>query len=353
MHKQPWDIAPSQAKIAELSSIVEGSSQKGLLILCHNNPDPDALASAFGFSYLLQKKSNMRCVMGYGGVMTRAENKAMVNRLRIPVKRLLYEDLSQYSAVALIDAQPMTGNNLIDFRTTSHLLVVIDHHPLRKSSLKSPFHDIRPTYGAASTIITEYLIAAELTPSRSVANALLYGIKTDTNSLIRSCCKSDYHAFSYLSPLSNPRVLGCIEKPSLPTDYFGDFQKGLSKTTIYRDVACCFLGRVRTDSIIPELADLLLRIEGVTWSLCMGEYEDMMLISLRSKSRTQVSGLLLRKLVGKTGSAGGHREMAGGQIPTPNLTDQQKISFPSRLITKFLKMLKRENASSKPLVRSD
>jgi nanoRNase/pAp phosphatase (c-di-AMP/oligoRNAs hydrolase) len=108
MHKQPWDIAPSQAKIAELSSIVEGSSQKGLLILCHNNPDPDALASAFGFSYLLQKKFNMRCVMGYGGVMTRAENKAMVNRLRIPVKRLLYEDLSQYSAVALIDAQPIS-----------------------------------------------------------------------------------------------------------------------------------------------------------------------------------------------------------------------------------------------------
>jgi len=285
--------------------------------------------------------------------MTRAENKAMVNRLRIPVKRMRYEDLSQYSAVALIDAQPITGNNLIDFRAVSQLLVVIDHHPLRKSSLKSPFHDVRPTYGATSTIITEYLIAAELTPSRSVANALLYGLKTDTDSLIRSCCKADYHAFSYLSPLSNPRVLGCIEKPALPMDYFNDFQKGLANTHIYRDVACSFLGRVRTDSIIPELGDLLLRIEGVTWSLCMGEYEDMMLISLRSKSRTQMSGLLLRRLVGKTGSAGGHREIAGGQILMSTLSDQQKNVLPSRLIMKLLKLLGRENVPPKPLVRND
>ncbi len=353
MHTQRWDIAPSQAKIAELGLVIKGSNQKGFLILCHNNPDPDTLAGAFGFSYLLQKKFNMRCVIGYGGVMTRAENKAMVNRLRIPVKRMRYEDLSQYSAVALIDAQPVTGNNLIDFRAVSQLLIVIDHHSLRKGSLKSPFHDIRPTYGATSTIITEYLVAAELTPSRSLANALLYGIKTDTNSLIRSCCKADYNAFSYLSPLSNPKVLGCIERPALPIDYFRDFQKGLAKTHIYRDVACSFLGRVRTDSIIPELADLLLRIEGVTWSLCMGEYEDMMLISLRSKSRTQASGLLLRKLVGKTGSAGGHRDLAGGQIVMSTLADQQKSSLPSKLITKFLKMLKRENVTSKPLVRDD
>ena len=241
MHTQRWDIAPSQAKITELGLVIEGSSQKRLLILCHNNPDPDTLASAFGFSYLLQKKFKMRCVMGYGGVMTRAENKAMVNRLRIPVKRMLYEDLRQYSAVALIDAQPMTGNNLIDFRTISHLLVVIDHHPLRKNSLKSPFHDIRPTYGATSTIITEYLVAAELTPSRSLANALLYGIKTDTNSLIRSCCKADYHAFSYLSPLSNPRVMGCIERPDAPNRLFQViFKKAWPNTHIYRDVACFF-----------------------------------------------------------------------------------------------------------------
>jgi nanoRNase/pAp phosphatase (c-di-AMP/oligoRNAs hydrolase) len=352
MTAQRWDITQSQAKLAELGSILEGLNQKKFLILSHNNPDPDTLASAFGFSYLLQKKFNIRCVMGYGGVLTRAENKAMVTRLRIPTSRIGVEDLSPYRTIALIDGQPLTGNNLMMIR--SHLpLIVVDHHPLRKHSLKSKFHDVRPDYGSTSSIIAEYLIAAELTPSRAVATALLYGIKTDTNSLIRSCCKADHFAFNYLSTLSNPRVLGSIEKPPLPINYFRDFQKGLANTLVFRDVACSLIGRVKTDSIIPELADLLLRIDGVTWSLCMGEFEEMMLISLRSKARTQQAGAVLGRLVGKTGSAGGHREMAGGQIPLASLSDQQKSQLPSKLIMKFLKLLKRENANPKPLVRSD
>ncbi len=353
MRQQRWDIAQSQDKIGELTSMLKKSNQKDFLILCHNNPDPDTIASAFGFSYLLQKRFHVRCSIGYGGVITRAENKAMVDRLRIPLTRMTYQDLSHYHTVALIDAQPMTGNNLIDFRAVSQILVVVDHHPVRKASLKAPFHDIRPKYGATSTIVAEYLIALDLIPSRLVANALLYGIKTDTDSLMRSCCKADYYAFNYLSPLSNPRVLGSIEKPPLPMDYFRDLERGLADTLIFRDVACCFAGKVRTDSIIPELADWLLRIDGVIYSLCIGEYEDMMLISLRSKSHMPGAVLMLKRLVGKTGSSGGHREMAGGQIPMSKLSQEQKNALSSKLITRFLKMLKRDNAPSRPLVRND
>ena len=50
---------------------------------------------------------------------------------------------------------------------------------------------------------------------------------------------------------------------------------------------------------------------------------------------------------------GGHRDLAGGQIVMSTLADQQKSSLPSKLITKFLKMLKRENVTSKPLVHDD
>ncbi|MGC8660763.1 MAG: DHH family phosphoesterase [Desulfomonilaceae bacterium] len=346
-------MAQSQAKIAELGLILKRRDQKKILVLCHNNPDPDTIASAFGFSYLLRKKFHIKSVIGYGGRITRAENKAMVNTLRVPMVQLGYEDLRFFTTIALVDAQPMTGNNLIDFRASDQILVVVDHHPLRRASLRSPFIDVRPKYGATSTIIIEYLIAAELTPSRYVANALVYGIKTDTNSLIRSCCKSDYYAFNYLSPISSPRVLGHIEKPSLPLDYFRDLERGLANTFVHRNVATCFVGKVKTDAIIPELADWLLRIEGVTYSLCMGEYDETMLISLRSTSRLQRAGLLLRRLVGKAGSSGGHRDMAGGQIPLSKLTDQQRITLPPRLVSKFLKMLKIDNIAPKPLVRDE
>ncbi|MFH0957650.1 MAG: bifunctional oligoribonuclease/PAP phosphatase NrnA [Pseudomonadota bacterium] len=349
---QRWDISASRDKIAELASVIGEHKQTKVFVLCHNNPDPDTLASAYGFSYLLQKKFNAKCLIGYGGALTRAENKAMVNRLRIPVNRVDQKDLSAHKCIALIDAQPLTGNNLM-MSKSRRPLVVIDHHPLRRASQQALFYDVRPNFGATSTIITEYLVAAELTPPRSVANALFYGIKTDTNSLIRSCTKPDQQAFNYLASISNPRVIGAIEKPPLPLSYFADLQRGLANTIIFRDVACSFIGKVKTDSIIPELADILLRLEGVKWSLCFGQFDEMMAISLRSKSRTQRAGLILRRLVGKTGSAGGHREMAGGQIPMRIMDEEHKTALPSKLIARFLKLLKRENSNSKPLVRND
>lgn len=343
-----WDVSRSIAKLDQLAEVLKGTKRGKILILCHNNPDPDSIGGAFGFSFLLSKKFGIRSVIGYGGVVTRAENKAMVQRLRIKMKRMLKLDPSKYHAIALIDAQPGTGNNLLDARSAPPL-IVIDHHPLRKSSMKAPFNDVRRGYGATSTIITEYLAAAGLMPGRSVANALLYGIKTDTNSLIRGSSKVDFKAFNYLSPLTNPRMIGWIEKPTLSPDYFAEYLRGLSRTTLYRDVAVCELGKIHSEAIVPELADLLLRMDGICWSLCMGEMKDLLILSMRSTSRTHRAGDVIRRLVGKNGSAGGHKEMAGGQIPLCGRPEDEKKELPSKLILRFLKLMGRDTVHPKPV----
>jgi len=346
-----WDLSKTICRMEELSNLFKGASGKRVLILCHNNPDPDTIASAYGFSFLLTKKFGLRSVIGYGGVITRAENKAMVQRLRIKMIQLSRVDVSNYYGIALIDAQPGTGNNLLDARGP-YPLVVIDHHPLRKASLKARFHDIRTSFGATSTIITEYLLAAGLVPSRSLANALIYGIKADTNSLVRGSSEHDLTAFNYLSTLSNPRVVGQMERPHLSIEYFGDFFQGLSNTVLYRDVAVSYLGRIHSEAIIPELADLLLRIEGVSWSLCIGENNNLMILSIRSRSRKYKAGNVIRKVVGKNGFAGGHREMAGGQIPLEGMSPEEKTDLPDKIIKKFLKSIGREGAHPRRIVSS-
>jgi nanoRNase/pAp phosphatase (c-di-AMP/oligoRNAs hydrolase) len=343
-----WDLSRSVSRLADLAAVLEGAGRRRLLILCHNNPDPDTIASAYGFQFLLSKKLGIRSVIGYGGVVTRAENTAMIHRLRIKMTRLPRIDRSRYYGIALIDGQPGTGNNLIDSRSAPPL-IVIDHHPLRKSSLKADFHDIRPKYGATSTIITEYLVAADLAPTRSVANALIYGIKADTNSLVRGASRVDFKAFNYLSPLTNPRVVGGIERPALSQEYLKDYKRGLANTTVHRDVAISYLGRIHSEAIIPELADLLVRLDGVCWSLCMGERNDLMLLSLRSTSRTHKAGAVIRRLVGKAGSAGGHKEMAGGQIPVAGMTEEEKGDLAEKLINRFLRLLDREGCHRRPL----
>jgi nanoRNase/pAp phosphatase (c-di-AMP/oligoRNAs hydrolase) len=344
-----WDVTKSKERLGLLTELLTGSRGKLVLILCHNNPDPDTIGCAAGMAFLFRKTFGIRTVLGYGGRISRAENKAMVGRLKIPMKQLSRVNPSLYHAIALVDAQPGTGNNLVATRGEPPL-IVIDHHPLRSASAKAPFHDIRPNYGATSTIVTEYIVAAGLQPSRSVATALLYGIKADTRSLIRGARRVDFHAFNYLSPLSNPIALGWMESPPLSVEYFVDYHRGLSSTNIYRDAAVAYLGRIASDSIVPELADLLLRVEGITWSLCMGEIGNLMILSMRSLSKGSRAGNVIRRLVGKTGSAGGHREMAGGQIPLQGLTEDELRDMPRQLTKRFLTLIGRQGNPPRPLV---
>ena len=257
-------------------------------------------------------------------------------------------DAAKYYGIALIDAQPGTTNNLIASLRESPL-IVIDHHPLRKLTSKAHFRDIRPNYGATSTIVTEYLVAADLTPTRSVANALLYGIKTDTNSLVRGASDADFRAFTYLFPLTNPRVLGCIEKPVLSSEYLDEYQRGLARTNIHRDVAISYLGKIKSEAIVPELADLLLRLDGISWSLCLGERGNLLIISCRSTARSYKAGNVLRRIVGDNGSAGGHRRMAGGQVPLNGLKPEDRKEIATKLITRFLRAIKREGTQPRPI----
>ncbi len=351
MNTSEWDVSRCGTKLDELADVLKDRGRKRVLILCHNNPDPDSIAGAYGFQLLLNKKFGISTVIGYGGVVTRAENQAMISRLRIKMTHLSKIDPSKYYGIALIDTQPGTTNNLMASRRESPLIVV-DHHPPGKLTSKAHFRDVRPNYGATSTIITEYLVAACLTPTRSVANALLYGIKTDTNSLARGASYADFRAFHYLFPLTNQRVLGCIEKPTLSSEYLEEYQRGLARTNIHRDVAVSYLGKIKSEAIVPELADLLLRLEGIRWSLCLGETGNQLIVSCRSSARSYKAGNVLRRTIGQDGSAGGHRRMAGGQVPLNGLKPDDRKEAATKLITRFLHVIKREGTQPRPIFGS-
>ena len=291
------DLCRSTEKLAEIGRVVKDAGPRRVLLLCHNNPDPDTIASAYGFSFLLNKKFNVRSVIGYGGVVTRAENKAMINRLRIKTSQLTRLDPSKYFGIAMIDAQPGTGNNLMHGKV-ERPLIVIDHHPLRKLTMKAYVHDIRPNYGATSTIVTEYIVAAGLIPSRSVANALLYGIKTDTNALGRGASKQDFNAFNFLSPLDQSPCCRLDRE----TRAFGGLFRGLPARDRRRERSFTVTWRCRISERYVQRP--LFR----NWRICCLESrgsagrcvwvrkENQMFMSVRSTSRNQArAGSVLRR----------------------------------------------------------
>jgi nanoRNase/pAp phosphatase (c-di-AMP/oligoRNAs hydrolase) len=284
-----------------------------VLILPHNDPDPDAIASAVALRHLLEARAGVSTRIAYRGLVGRAENKAMVNYLERPLRCLRNSDLKQGSYIALVDTQPGAGNNALPpGRATA---IVLDHHPLRKTTPDAAYHDVREDVGATSTMLIEYLQAADLEPSVSLATALFYGIKTDTMGLSRGARQADVDAYFYLQPRVDIEALVRIERAQVPAEYFESLVAACRSARRYGHVLVSYLGWMSYPDLAAEMADLLLRLKGVWWVICVGAYEDDVIVSVRTNRRRGGAARVVRAIVRDRGTAGGHGSMAGGQIP--------------------------------------
>src|SRR5262245_47088392 len=151
-------ISEIQRKLNSLVDVVK--DEEKALILMHDNPDPDVIASAVGLQYLLENLANKPSLIGYSGIIGRAENRAMLKHLGIKMTSMSRISLEDYPCVALVDTQPLTGNNSLPPGKSPD--IVFDHHPYRPSSRKVPYRAIKPKYNVTASIITEYLIASKL-----------------------------------------------------------------------------------------------------------------------------------------------------------------------------------------------
>lgn len=289
-----------------------------VLILPHNDPDPDAIASALALRFLLAKKLKVSSQVVYKGIIGRAENKALVRYLGSPLRRLIEADLKSTAAIALIDTQPNTGNNALPRDLAP--AIIIDHHPQKENpgpdqsgQAARAFIDVRPEVGATSSIVTEYLQAANLQPDAPLATALFYGIKTDTMGLGRALSPTDVAAYFFLQPQVDFEALVQIEQAQVPAEYFKSFDTALRAARIYDGVVISYVGYMKYPDLAAEMADLLLRLQGTRWVICMGAYKDNLVLAIRTR-RQRGAGQLVREIVGDRGMAGGHGSMAGGQV---------------------------------------
>lgn len=229
-----------------------------------------------------------------------------------PLRRLRSSDVSTASAIAVIDTQPGIGNSAVAATTT--VKVVIDHHPLADVITSAEFVDVRPELGATATIMTQYLQDAALHPSPQLATALFYGIKTDTMGLVRGATPADIAAYLYLQPLIDPHQLIGIEQAQVSAAYFDHLSTAVHAARVYDRMIMAYIGTMSYPDLVGEMADMLLRLEGMQWSICMGAYDDTLILSVRTRNRRTDAGALIRAVVGRDGTAGGHGMLAGGQI---------------------------------------
>ncbi len=295
------------------------------------NPDPDALASAMALKRILSRR-----VDSVGIAMTtevkRPDNLAMIHYLHIPVNKLTPPLSAQYDKFALVDSQPHHSKIFSQY----HFSIVVDHHPLSpENPVKSDFLDIRPDYGATSTIFTEYLYNLKLKPGKQLSTALLYGIKTDTHSFEQSFNDADIKAFRYLSKFADPLILRKIVRSEFKVEWLKYFLQALKKMRFMKEGITVYMGEVDSSDVLVILADFFMRVHDVSWDMVSGINEEKLIVIFRSDGIKRDVGKLASKLFGDMGKAGGHKTMARAEIPIESID-----THPQQFIWEKLKKLK-------------
>jgi nanoRNase/pAp phosphatase (c-di-AMP/oligoRNAs hydrolase) len=297
----------TRQKIKELRAMVAETDR--IAIVLQDDPDPDAMASAMALRVLLGRNKQTTPIFTFAPV-TRPENRTMVHLLEIEIQPATEEALSEFDKIAMLDVQPPYFGEKIKSAD-----IVIDHHP-GYAPHNSTFQDLRPRYGATSTIMTEYMISADEHISERIGTALLYGIRTDTVMLSRRVTDDDVLAFTHLYPIANYSLLRQFERPELPLQFAKILARAMRRLEIKDGIVVLNLGRVARDDLIVQMADFCLQFEGVQWVAVAGKLGPNLVVALRNHGNTrQPAGEVAKRLAADIGSGGGHRDMAKAVMP--------------------------------------
>ena len=297
----------------KLIELLKRHSQKlrPLMILTHDHPDPDSLASAWALAHLAQTLGKVRTRIVYGGIIGRAENRLMAERLMIPASPLRKGELLAAAHVALVDTQPPFRNNRFPPRRRPDL--IIDHHP-RHADTQADLALIDESVGATTTILAEALIASGVRVPRRLATAIVYGIGSETQNLGREVTDRDIKAYQAFWPRANMRTLWKISYPKRPQNFFADLARGIHNAFAVQHIIGVHLGELQTPDRVAQIADFLLTHEKMRWSIVTGRYLGRLHVSLRTSDPTGGAGRLLKRILGGGNRGGGHTMIAGGSL---------------------------------------
>jgi nanoRNase/pAp phosphatase (c-di-AMP/oligoRNAs hydrolase) len=295
-----------------------------VLIITHDYPDPDCLASAFGMLHLMNFWGVKSSVISFGGFVGRAENRAMIRVLNIPTVPFVLTEVKDYDRIILVDSFPNKGNVPLPLNITVH--AVIDHHPNTPPAEAPYFYDIRKEFGATSTIITEYLQEAGCPISPRLATALFYGIKTDTGDMRRENVPEDIVCYKMLFDTMDHHLLSRIENPDRDEEFFRILHRAVESTYTSDTFGYTYLGNVTTPDYVAEMADLFHSLERLEWMVSSGVFKNHIFFSIRSKTSDR-AGVIAEQIAERLGgSGGGHSRVAAGRIPVNTTTVNKTIT---------------------------
>jgi nanoRNase/pAp phosphatase (c-di-AMP/oligoRNAs hydrolase) len=324
-------VTPTRRSDRFLTGLKEAAT---VTFVSHVHPDPDSLGSMMGLAHLVETVLGKRTRLTRDGLISRAENRAMVDLLAIdldPVESLSWHE---GDAIVMVDSQPNTGRH--NLGPCCPLYAVIDHHDTPGDLEGIPFVDVRRSLGATCSLVTSYLMEQNIELPPRLATALYYGIETELSGYPREASTLDDSALLYLYPLASKDLLARIRNARLPQSHFECILQALQSSFIYDRLIISWVNELPQPELAAEVVDFLIRFEEIDWAVCAGVYQDKLILSVRAAVANAGAGEMLRQVVGKLGRAGGHDRRAGGTIPllstSANAVEQMQCELRRRLL---------------------
>lgn len=296
----------------ELTELLAAGEE--LTIVCHNNPDPDCLASAFALGRIAIAAGIDEQRILYSGEISHQQNRAFVNLLDIDIKPFesgVVQDRPDGSLLAFVDHGVPGANNRVPAGTPVD--IVIDHHP--REEIEARFVDHREQVGATATILTEYVRELDTEMDTDLGTALLFALRRETLGFLRGATRAEYDAAGWLHDHADNALLRTLSTPSVTGATVDAIAKAITNRTVRGSVLISGIGRTSERDALPQAADYLATLEGVETAIVFGVVDDGIQLSARSTDPRVHIGDVLNEAFADVGSAGGHREMAGGEVP--------------------------------------
>lgn len=311
------------AQLAALQQLLRREDNWLILI----NADPDAMGGAVALQRLIRHRVHTVTIASINEV-TRPDNLSMIRYLRLPIVRWQPVLSRGFQRFAIVDSQPSHSPAFDDVDFS----VIIDHHPLSEQPHAAPFQDIRPEYGATSTLMTEYLYNAGIRPGRRLATALQYGIRTDTNTFGRHTSEVDLRAYHHLTRFGDPLLLNRIMRSEYLPQWLPCFSRAVDALRPCGRGHYTSLGEVESPDLLVVVADFFLKVHGLRWVAVCGVYAGTVVVIFRGGLGVVDLGSIASLAFGDVGSGGGHRTMARAEFSVQALDGEALDSFTCRRI---------------------
>lgn len=317
--------------VVKLTSMLRENDS--LAVLMYGAPDPDAISSAMALREIIDQKVGLaRCVFVATQPFIRYQNLEFARSMGIDILLIDKVNLNDYRLIAVVDSQPSLFGKSLDVIQPQ---IVLDHHP-RTPGWHAELEDVRKGYGALSTVMTGYLLAAHVRIPRILYTALLYGIRSDTNNFERDARLEDIGAYYLNFARANRELIRRIEMNQIPERYLKYFEFAYRHKHRQREKIFCFLGTVENADVCVQVADFLLRIIQIYSVVVAGIVKEQLIIVFRGDGYRMNCGAIASRTFGRLGSAGGHRSAARAEIHLDKMRELLAGDLSYESVEKFL-----------------